>query len=223
MSDSDRLEDAGDVALALEGESADSIDERVAELEDVVERLGEDLVAERERRKALKEENQELREQVEQHDEALKGTVERTIVNHLLERLVPDVDVDDYMADPMEQFATVEEFGRKLSQTVDAVESAPQNPKGDPMTDNWQAVVEHARTLQDNPNHKSKDGWVVLYAQDVADATGNSTRWGRKLIQELGEGHEGAKWRAAKENPEPGSRDRKKALYVNLDVWGETA
>lgn len=175
----------------------------------------------------LEDEVKELRSEVQdlhaELDRVSESSVDVTVFNHLLERLIPELDVDDYTSDPMQHLATVESFGKKLTQTVDAVEEAPENPKRDPMTDNWQNVVEHARTLKDNPNHKSRDGFVVLYAQDVADATGNSNRWARDLIKELGESHEGAKWRAPKENPKSGSQDRKKALYVNLDVWGETA
>lgn len=150
------------------------------------------------------------------------SSVDTTVLNHLLERLIPQLEVDDYTADPMQQLATVEEYGQKLVQTVDAVEENPQNPSGDAMTQNWRDVVEHARTLRNNPNHARQDGWVALYGQDVADATDNSNRWGRQLIEELGDNHEGAKWRPAKENPKPGAEDRQKALLVNMDVWGDS-
>lgn len=170
--------------------------------------------------KALRTRLDELEAKV---DRVENNTVGPTVLNHLLERLIPELEVEDYTSDPTQKLATVESFGKKLIQTVDAVEEAPENPKGDPMTDNWRSIIKHARTLQDNPNHQSQDGYVTLYAQDVADATDSSKRWARDLIEELGEGHEGAKWRPAMENPKSGSGDRKKALYVNLDVWGETA
>lgn len=171
-------------------------------------------------REALEAELRDLRERVAALEDDMEtvgsGTVERTVLNHLLERLIADLQVDDYTSDPMQHLATVDAFGAKLIETIDAVDEAPQNPSGDPMTENWQGVVEEARRKQDNPQHAGQDGWVYLYAQDVADATGSSKRWGRELIEELGEGHEGAKYRSA-------GPDRKKSLLVDLDVWGETA
>lgn len=163
----------------------------------------------------LEAEVEDLRERVEQLERA-DARVDVITFNHVLERLIPDIEIQDYTADPMQHLASVEEYGRKLTQTVDAVEEAPENPSGDAMTDNWQAVVDEARRKQGNPDHAGQDGWVYLYTQDVADATSSSTRWGRELIEELGEDHEGAKVQAA-------TPERKKALLVNLDVWGENA
>lgn len=175
----------------------------------------------------LEDEVQDLRERVDdletEVDRVSNSSVDTTVLNHLLERLVPELEVDDYTADPMQHLATVETFGKKLTQTVDAVEESPENPSGDPMTENWQHIVEHARTLENDPNHAMRDGWVALYAQDVANAADCSRRWARQLIEDLGDDHEGAKWRPARENKKEGSEDRKKALLVNLDVWGDTA
>lgn len=178
-------------------------------------------------RDELEDEVRDLRNRVDRLEDELyevsDSSVDVATMNHLLERLIPELEVDNYKDDPMQNLATVETFGKKLTQTVDAVEESPENPSGDPMTENWRNIVEHTRTLEDDPNHAMRDGWVALYAQDVANATDCSRRWARTLIEDLGDDHEGAKWRTARENKKEGSEDRKKALLVNLDVWGEAA
>ena len=173
----------------------------------------------------LEDEVRHLRERLDRLEETVdqnaKDVVNRQVFNHFIDRLVPAVDIDDYTADPMQHLATVEEFGSKLTQTVDAVEDAPQNPGRDAMTDNWLAVVEHAQTLSSDPENARQDGWVALYVQDVANATDCSRRWANDLVEDLADDHEGAKYQSPKENPKEGSEDRRKALLVNLAVWGE--
>lgn len=161
-----------------------------------------------------------LRGLLERVENLTELMVTKTSLNHLIDRLVPGLEVDDYTRSPMRSVASVEQFGAELTRVIDAVEENPENPNQDPMTQNWIDCVEHAQKLQHDPNHARQDGYTALYVQDVANATGHSRRHCNDLVEDLGDDHEGATWQSHKENNKENGSDRRKALLINLDIWG---
>jgi hypothetical protein len=189
------------------------------------ELLGGDDVQDREDRiAALERENRELREKIEQMN---KRMVDRTTVNNLIAALAGS-DVTDFTADPMQHRSLLTDVQDRLSavdnrskQNASQLE-AVYDGNADGPEQAWLETAAAARNLQDHHEHGLPDNRVKLYKENIAQATGRTERMAGNYIEAFGENKEGTEW-IPYERPTAGSagNGRKKALIVDMDVWGE--
>jgi hypothetical protein len=153
----------------------------------------------------------------------------RFVVARLVEKLTSH-DVDDYTAEPHEYLDELSEVTDRINElektaeehqaTLDQFGHGKANGKGEA----WHDVVEAAQNLEGtSENTVSVDGTydVVLFGQNIQQATGFTERYCLDLIEEFGE-KTGATWKPY-EPPSAGQKNntRRKRLYVDLDVWGD--
>lgn len=198
----------------------DDLEATVAELVERVEQLeeeNEELRARAERaERAAHAQSAHLRamlRQVEQNNQK----PDRPYWNHFLVRLC-NVTVDDFDEDPFTHLPAVKRFGAKVRRHESLIED--NGGVRDAMGTNWENCVAAAENLQNDARHARQDGYVALYADDLQTATGHSRRHCLDLIEELGEDHDGATWQPYESNPNNGGSAQKKALLIDLDVWG---
>jgi len=161
----------------------------------------------------------------------------RAAVNLLFDALV-EADIEDYTADPAQHRDAVSEFGQLINtmhQRLNAVEEIAeeeQSLSGDPSVQNWQAIVEKAQNLKGHADHQAAENQVKLFVKQVMGAVGCSDTWASELIEQYGadpdedsKGKRGTRWQEHKKmttsRKTESSNVQQKALYVDLDVWGE--
>lgn len=143
--------------------------------------------------------------------------------NHVLSRLVPDLEIEDYTEHPAQVFDELERFGKELSQAMDQAGSS----RDADIIRRWEEIVDHANKLANDPNKRLNGNKVALEVQDVVNATGVSKRHAHTLIDRFGgrdndpDKKRGAEFRPPKENPKPGGSARKKALLIDMSIWKE--
>lgn len=181
----------------------------------------------------LSERVDELEERVERNGQK----PDRVNINVLLEALCGE-EIDDFQAAPVEHKDAVEEFGQlvqTMNQRLNAVEEVAeeeQSLSGDPSVQNWQAIVEKARNLKGHADHQAADGQVKLFVKQIMGAVGCSDTWASKLIEQYGadpdehtKGKRGTRWQQHQKittsRKTESSNVQRKALYIDLDVWGE--
>lgn len=231
--------------------SHSDVDERVANLADRFDALEEENQRLEQRVENVEAENRELRDtvdQVQRENRELRKRAERAEaaahaqsahVRYLLAKVekngekpgrfvwnqffanLCDLDIDDYEGDPVSHLPSVKRLGGMIRRHESLIEENGGSVSSDPMSDNWQAAVETAQNLKNNAKHARQDGYVQLFAENLEAATGHGNRHCLKLIEDLAEAHEGADWQSYRRNVKQGGSDRKKALLIDLDVWGE--
>jgi len=161
----------------------------------------------------------------------------RMTVNLLFDALI-DEDIDDYTADPGRHRDAVAEFGEMIQSintrlnAVEEVAEEEQSISGDPSVQNWQAIVDKARNLKGHADHQAANNQVKLFVKQIMGAVGCSDTWASELIEAYGadpgetpKGKRGTRWKPHKKmsngRQTESSGIQKKALYIDLDVWGE--
>jgi len=181
--------------------------------------------AERAHREKLEEQVDELSQRVDTID---KNKVSETVVNQLIAAIVNDRSTIDFAADPMQNRGVLEDFGQRvetveteLQQTTTRVNDVYDGSADGP-TVAWNRVVEMANRMQNNRDHALPNNRVKLFKENIANATGKSKRQASNYIEDFGQEKEGADWQQYKRGrPGTNNSGRKKALIVDLDVWGE--
>lgn len=166
-------------------------------------------------RDELEERVRDLEERVNEIEERTAQTPGREYWNHFLSRLL-SVDIEDYGADPFQHIQAVEEVGAMIQRCGSVIEENEHNPTADTKSKAWQKVVALANNVHGTHDHYTDGPWVGLYWQDIKSATGYSDRRCKELIHEFGEEMNGARWR-----PYIRSKNQRKRLDVNTDVWGD--
>lgn len=160
-----------------------------------------------------------------------RSAATESAVNLLIKKLT-NADVD-MAADPGQNLDAVKDIGERLNSienTVQRHESEIQQGgagSNGGSGDHWPNVVEAAQNLRSDHRHHITDEWVILYKEDIRTATGLSTRRAGQLIDEWTD-EECDKHKAGtrKQDYRPPSADskgnaQKKALKVDLEVWGD--
>ncbi|SFR37090.1 hypothetical protein SAMN04487947_0559 [Halogeometricum rufum] len=161
---------------------------------------------------------QDLEERVERNSE---GTVSKTALNHLLDALT-NAEIDDYRDDPMRLREEVAEVGSMVYRHESIVEEQ-QSAVDDPMGENWSKIVEAANNLAGTAGHTRPDNHVALYGSDIVQATGHTERYALNLIEKFGQddSKKGVTWQPHEPaQPSNNHSAKRKALLVDLDVWG---
>lgn len=182
--------------------------------------------AERAHREKLEEQVDELSQRVDAID---KRKTSDSVVNQLIAAIVNDRSAIDFAADPVANRDVLEDFGQRvesveseLQQTTSRVNDVYDGSADGP-TVAWNRIVEMANRMEKNPDHALPNGRVKLFKENIANATGKSKRQASNYIEDFGRDKEGADWQKY-ERGTPGTNNsgRKKALILDLDVWGET-
>jgi hypothetical protein len=187
--------------------------------EEDIQQLVENLREERRRRRELEDRIDELEAQLTGVENSIANdtSVDRVAWNMLLEHLVPDLEVDDYTAEPHEHLQHVSQVSNAISRHESLLEE-----EADDDADPWMQIVQAAVNNQDDPDHRAQGSYVSLFVDDVKTATGFSKRYCQELIEDYGEEYEGADWipheQASAQNNHNG---RRKQLLVDVDVWAD--
>lgn len=171
----------------------------------------------------VEEENDELREHLQKRDDNM---VTKTAGNHVIGSLL-GVDEQDFNDDIFQHKQAAEDFHERFTDVANTVKQHQSKIEkegtatGDTKEKAWQEVVDKAENLSSHRDHSLPDNRVLLYAKEIETATGYSNRRACQLIEEWGQEKEGADWRPY-ERGSAGtkSNSKKKALKINLDVWG---
>jgi hypothetical protein len=181
----------------------------------------------------LSERVDELEERVEKNGNK-PGYID---INLILDALTGE-EIPDYTEPPVEYKDTVGEFGdlvQSMNQrlnTVEEIADEEQSLSGDPSVKNWQAIVEKAENLQGHADHQASGNTVKLFVKQIMGAVGCSDTWASELIEQYGagpnedtKGKRGTDWQPHKKmttsRQTESSNVQRKALYVDLDVWGD--
>ncbi|RYJ12742.1 hypothetical protein ELS19_01330 [Halogeometricum borinquense] len=155
-------------------------------------------------------------------DRVAKSSFPHTAFMMFLDQLLPEESIDDYGGAPHDYFEAVGEFASMVHQHESVVEEQ-RSAVDDPMGENWSKIVEAAKNLEGTAGHTRPNGYVALYGSDIVQATGHSERYALNLIEKFGQddSKKGVTWQPH-EPPQPSNNHsaKKKALLVDLDVWG---
>jgi len=182
------------------------------------------------------EENDELRQRVDELERTQNDMASNNVVNHVIAGLVGHDHVD-FNADPVQNRNLVQDFAdrvdtletdmARLSELEDRLDSGESNGPQEA----WNRIVEKAKNLETSSNHGLPNNRVQLYRDDIVGATGKSEQQASRYIDYFGgdpqtdDADDGkhAKRGATKKPyrpPSEGKPQRRKALVVDLDVWG---
>ncbi len=180
---------------------------------------------ERAQREKLEEQVDDLREEV---NAVNAGMVTQSVVNQLIQALVNDVDSVDVSSHPMQNRGVLEDFGTRLEtlegniRKVSSKTESLYDDSCDGKEQAWMAIVEAARRLKKDNNHSLPNNRVKLYKENIAQATGKSKKMAQNYIEDFGTDKDGADWQPYKRpSASNGNEGRKKALIVDLRVWGD--
>lgn len=182
--------------------------------------------AEKARREKLEEQVDELAAKI---DRVNSKSLTKNVANQLIAALVNDNDVIDFAAEPMENREALSDFGlrvdtveTKVQQVSSKVDEVHDGSADGPMMA-WKQIVEHANRMKKDPDYRLPENRVKLYKENIAHATGKTERHAGNYIEKFGEEKDGADWQRYK-RATPGSNNsgRKKALIIDLDVWGDS-
>lgn len=175
----------------------------------------------------LEDEVEDLRERV---DENAKKKVGRDGVNLLLDELLGG-GIEDFTADPFEHREQVAAFNDRFSdientvQRHDSIIEEQGAASGDDKDVHWWNIVDAAQNAQGLSEHTLPNNWVLLFADDMAKATSVGERRCSQLIEEFAEEKEGVELRPYERIPSSrtteGATVQRKAIKIDLDVWGE--
>lgn len=200
--------------------------EMVREQSQRIDELEADLQAERDRR-------EELEETVQTY-ERFAGPALAKLINTIAQG--DDVPAyDDVEIIPMAAKAgdVVRERGGRLESIEDDVRrhdseiEAQQSIAADSQAEHWQRVVNKATNVAGMAEHSLPDGWVILYKEDIAAAIEPGKKRAGQLINEWTDTDSEKYKQGTKKQPyRPPAASRngnaqKKALKIDLDVWGE--
>jgi len=206
---------------------------RVAELEaenehlsDQVETLKDDVQEEREQREALEETVQQF--------ERFTGPAFAKLVNEIAqEDEVPSYNEVDIIPMAGKAGEVVNERGDRLGSIEDDVrrhESEIQESRSlsaDSQAEHWQRVVEKANNVSGMSKHTLPDNWVILYKEDIAAAIEPGEGRAKQLINEWTDTDDEKYKQGTEKQPyrrpsqSRNGKAQKKALKIDLDVWGE--
>jgi len=172
----------------------------------------------------LEEENKELKKEL---NETRSSSVTKDTVNLIIGKLT-SADIDDYTADPARNLTQVSDFNTR----VNSLESVVKRHEGvvsdlgvgksSSVSESWYAIVETAKNLKADPDHKLPNNRVRLFRENIAQATGKSKRQASNYIEQFGDNKKGAEW--TKYEPASARNNnnaKKKSIVVDLDVWGD--
>ena len=180
---------------------------------------------ERAQREKLEEQVDDLQEEVR---EVKGGMVTQSVANQLIQALVKDVENVDVSAHPMQNRDVLEDFGTRLETLEASIRQV--SSKTDSIYDDsvdgkeqaWVAIVEAAKRLSSDRNHSLPNRRVKLYKENIAQATGKSKKMAQNYIEDFGTDKDGVDWQAYQRPSAANNNEgRKKALIVDLKVWGD--
>lgn len=212
-----------------------------ADLRDVVRQVVAEETADlREELDATKRRNRQLeRALATVHRQQSRDVVTQTIFRRTLNRFIEalsEEEIEDYTEFPLSHIGHVKGVQSDINDLLttvgehdDALDALGHGkPQG--KLDAWQRIVSAAENLEGNSENTVSDFGrydVVLYWDNIQQATGYSERYCKKLISEFGdEGRKHKKSGVECQDYEPPSAKndhnaRRKRLYIDLDVWSE--
>lgn len=172
----------------------------------------------------------ELEREVEKHREftlALDGEKPGNFeINYLIKDLTGD-KIKNYKSDPLQNRELVSDFNDRFSELESTVARHASvvddldRGQTDGPDEAWHAVLEAARRLSDHPDHSVAENSVLLYRENIAQATGRSERMASNYIERFGDRKSGASYRPyERASGSNNNSTKKKALRIELDVWG---
>lgn len=194
--------------------------------EERIEALEDELEQERERR-------EELEETVQAY-ERFTGPAFAKLVNTIAQDDdVPSYDEVDILPMAGKAGEIVKERGDRLQSVEDTLRrheteiAESQSISADPQAEHWQRVVEKANNVAGMSKHTLPDNWVILYKEDIAAAIEPGEKRAGQLINEwtdtddekYKQGTEKQPYRRPSKNRN--GKAQKKALKIDLDVWGD--
>lgn len=171
-----------------------------------------------------------LEKEIENHREYTTGINNKKPGNLEINHLITDLTggkIKNYAADPLQNQDLVSDFNNRFSELESKVARHASvvddlnREQTDGPDEAWHAILDAARRLSDHPDHSISKNGVVLYRENISQATGRSKRRASEYIERFGERKSGASYRpyqratAGKNNS-----TKKKALRIDLDVWG---
>lgn len=133
------------------------------------------------------------------------------------------INAADTMQERSQRLQSVEEATQRHESKIEESRSL----SADPQAEHWQRVVEKANNVQGMAEHSLADNWVRLEKEDIAGAIEPGPTRAGQLIDEWTDSTEDKRKQGAEKQPyRPPSSSRngaaqKKALKIDLDVWGE--
>jgi len=215
------------------------LESKVDELEETVEQKDERIDELETAAEARDRYIHQLTSQVENNGQKIGAKVGRVAFSHAVEQLTA-AEIDNYNADPMQHRDHFADFNRRFNKTektakrLDSIAQEQKTLSGDPVEENWQKVIEKAQNLAGHRDHKLANNRVKLYKKQISSATGLGERRASQLIEEWGQdvdedergkAKRGTDWQKYKHittsRKTESSGIQKKALIVDLDVWGD--
>ena len=181
---------------------------------------------ERAQREKLEEQFDELQSEIDQIQDKL---ITETVANQLIQALVNDVESVDVSSHPMQNRGVLEDFGTRLEklelryQEVSSKTDSLYDDSVNGKEQAWVSIVDASKKLVGDSEHTLPGNRVKLYRENISQATGKTKKMAQNYIEDFGDGKEGADWQPY-EPPSPATNNecRKKALIIDLDVWGDT-
>jgi len=221
------MSSTGAQATKTDDDRLAALERRVSQLEQEKDELEDELESERDRRRQLE---RVVAENDRERVSMRKSNVTQTTLNHLVQALT-GAEISDYSSDPMQNRSAVDHVGdqiQDLKNTVarhDSIIEEQGTASGNSKDKKWQDTVEAAKNLQNKADHSIGDGWVKLFTENIEQATGCSNRRAGQLIDEWSDEKQGTDMvpyeRITTSRKTDGSNVQRKALKVDLDVWGE--
>jgi len=202
----------------------EKVEERVAE---ETEEIRDELEAERDRRQKTERALAEL------HRHTNTKKVGEDAFHYAVAMIASQLTGDDvdYTDAPPEQrhhFSQVGEKFQNIENTVARHESVIEEhgqPSADSKSAAWQDTIEAAQNLQGSRNNGLPDNRVKLFTENIEQATGYTNRRAGQLIDEWNDEKEGTEKqpyaRVPTSRKTESSGIQKKALIIDLDVWGD--
>lgn len=196
----------------LEQMSRDELEERVEELEDTVEELEQ-----------LKDTLAPAIARVLNDMAGREGDEERPIWS--------DVEMVPVASEASKSFQTQQDQLETMKAQLERHETEIENGKAvasDEQGNYWEQVVNQAQNCQGMREHDIGNNWVILYKEDVAKAIGPGEKRASQLIDEWTDVDSGKYKQGTEKQPykPPASarnnKPQKKAIRVDLDVWGDS-